>query len=129
MIFEIIEWLRTQCASAGITTAYQDYIPAVEMTNVCAVRTTTDSDSTKSLLGKTVYNEQIFDILYRGTSDRKASINIMSAVFDAVDGVYNQSLANSRIVSTDASQPVFAFRDENDKPHYSLTVTIVYEKV
>jgi hypothetical protein len=128
MIYYILKWLREQCVLSGVDIAYQDYMPD-EVLNICAVRTTTGSIGTKTLNGTTSYNNQVFDILYRGGKQRGDSIKLMSDIYDSVDNVYNLSLINTRIITTNASQPLYAFTDDNGNSHYSITIEINYEKV
>lgn len=130
MIEEIINYIIDLAMANGIAFGYPNNIPTdanQNKQNVIAVRTL-GSTTSRSLCGKREFTQD-FNILYRGTEVDFTSMTLLENVANLLDEISNEVLTNTNIIRINAERPSWAYEDTDNNKHYSLTMSIIYEKI
>lgn len=122
---EVLDWVRETCLlTCG--SAYNDVLP-IDKTNAVAVRVLT-RDRLDKLNGDNAYHIAMLQVLYRGTSDRLASLNIAETMSENLNVLYNVSLATTTIIQCHSEAAVYGFMDDNQNINYSITIDLEYKE-
>ena len=122
---EVVEYLKTECVNNGVSKAYTIDIISEKLTNVCAVRPIGTGTRT-TLLNCDGYITQNFGILYRGTDDRKASLEIIEEVEKSLHNTNDVISGSTRIINIDSSGVQFAFTDNKKYVNFNINLQIIY---
>ena len=106
------------------TTIKQIYSPDLpqEKENICCITTIT-SENIEAIC-KTLYNKFGFRILIRGSENDKETRMLADEIYNYINRLENVTFDGGKLIIAIASPPIYAFRDENNKIHYNISVNI-----
>lgn len=124
MIDSLVTLLRNEIEK----TTYKCYSPDLPQDGENIVALSLGEGTNQRAIGKDiVYSDIPFYLLIRGTSNDTNTRTIADTIFKQLDHKKDLENEQLRIILISCNLPGYAFRDENQRIHYNINVTVKVE--
>ena len=117
------EAVITKLRSLVTATIYSPDLP-VDDDNICSISTLPGTTS-NNLRGTLQYYTLNFNVLIRGNKNDTTTRTLADSVFNDLHMVHNSTFTGGTIILINCETPIYAFRDENKRIHYSILGTAI----